>query len=275
MGQVTYRDGVAIIQIFFFSISLVLDIILAVRRGFGRLAYLIGALCLLRLIGASCQLVAISHPSVGVYTTSIVCTSIGLSPLTLVLLGMLARVNDYLPRKLNKRIWFLISILTITGVALGISGAVDAASSSHSNYFHPNTQTKAAILIFTGAFAIVVLVFLYFCTQMSSLDQGEKQLLYVVGFCIPFLAVRLVYPIIGDFANSAQFNALTGNVTIYLFMDVLEEIIVTMICVTTLLRLTFYRKNVDERDVEGARGTTLSNDPTLNDGNKLRKPSRY
>ncbi|RFU28070.1 hypothetical protein B7463_g8274, partial [Scytalidium lignicola] len=274
MGKVDYRDGVAIIQIFFFSICLILDILLAIRRGFGRLAYLIGALCLLRLVGASCELVAISHPSTGIYTTSIVCTSIGLSPLTLVLLGMLARVNEYVPRRINKQVWILISIMTLTGIGLGISGATRAASSS--NPLHSNTETKAAILIFTAAFVIVVLLMIYLSTQISHIPQSEKQLLYVVGFCIPFLTARLVYPLISDFGNTTQFNALTGNVTIYLFMDVLEEIIVALTCVLTLLRLSTLhsRKSVDEVEIENVRGFAGSGGPILEDNASAKQLGR-
>lgn len=95
---ITYRDGVAIFQVVAFVPTLAFGIILAMRHGFAKSSgwVLLITFSLCRLIGAICQLIAISHPSTGVYTAAIVCISIGLSPLTLICLGLLTRVYVFL-----------------------------------------------------------------------------------------------------------------------------------------------------------------------------------
>lgn len=146
-----------------------------------------------------------------------------------------------------------MTVIVIAGLALGISGAVSASSSN--SPFQPNAQTKAAILIFVAAFLFVAACLMYLSSQISNLPRSEKELLYVVAFCVPFLAARLTYTLVSDFGNNSGFNALTGNVTIYLFMDVLEEIIVALVCVMALLRLLrlHSRASLDEVDVEHVR----------------------
>lgn len=91
---ITFRDAVAIVQVVAFIPILAFGIVLAMRHGFAKSSgwVLLITFSICRLVGAICQLIAISHPSTGVYTASIVCISIGLSPLALVCLGLLTRV---------------------------------------------------------------------------------------------------------------------------------------------------------------------------------------
>lgn len=91
---VTYRDAIAILQVVVYAPVLILSLMLNLRHGFAKSSgwFFLITLSILRLIGAICWLVYTSHPSTGVATAAIICTSIGLSPLTLLCMGLLSRV---------------------------------------------------------------------------------------------------------------------------------------------------------------------------------------
>jgi hypothetical protein len=91
---VNYQDGIAILQLIVYIPCLVLAILLAFRHGLRRSSswYFIGFFTVIRITGASCLLATISRPhSVGLYTTAIICSAIGLSPLILTCVGLLLR----------------------------------------------------------------------------------------------------------------------------------------------------------------------------------------
>jgi hypothetical protein len=89
-----YRAIISIVQLVFFVPAFGFGIVLALRHGFGKSSgwYFLMALSLLRTVGAVCEIIATKDYSVGVYTTAIICNSIGLAPLTLLCLGLLSRV---------------------------------------------------------------------------------------------------------------------------------------------------------------------------------------
>jgi len=94
MTKITYRDGVAILQVCGYTPALVGGLFLCLRHGFAKSSgwvFLI-TLAILRMIGSICELISIDHPSKGVTTTAFICISIGLSPLTLLCMGFLGRV---------------------------------------------------------------------------------------------------------------------------------------------------------------------------------------
>ncbi len=85
---------VGFLQIIVYAPVLVLGFMLNLRHGFAKSSgwFFLITLSILRLIGAICWLVYASSPSRGVATAAIICTSIGLSPLTLLCMGLLSRV---------------------------------------------------------------------------------------------------------------------------------------------------------------------------------------
>ena len=92
---VTYRGGVAVIQLIAFAPSLAIAFILVFRHGlFGKNAgwHHVISLSFLRIVGAICELIAIRNPSDGVVITAIICSFIGLAPLILLCLALLGRV---------------------------------------------------------------------------------------------------------------------------------------------------------------------------------------
>lgn len=61
--------------------------------------------------------------------------------------------------------------------------------------------------------------------------------------CAPFISVRLVYGLLADFSGMKEFNPFEGDVTIFLCMAVLMEIIAVAFCVFTGLRLRVLPKD--------------------------------
>ena len=91
---VTSREGIAIAQLIYYVPALPVAIFVAVKHGFSRQGgwvFLI-LLSLLRIIGGATGIAEAISPSTGLFIATIITSSIGLSPLLLTMLGMLARV---------------------------------------------------------------------------------------------------------------------------------------------------------------------------------------
>lgn len=85
----------SILKLVFFSPGLILSIWLFIRQGWksGAATWrLVLILCLLRIIGASCEIVAIDHPTKDLYATILCCDLVGLAPLCLLCFKLMARV---------------------------------------------------------------------------------------------------------------------------------------------------------------------------------------
>jgi uncharacterized membrane protein YoaK (UPF0700 family) len=94
MTAISYRDGVAVAQIVCFTVYFICAIILCSRHGWNRSSgfLILITFSLLRLIGASFQLATINYPSRSVYGGALICEAIGISPLTVLNIGILGRV---------------------------------------------------------------------------------------------------------------------------------------------------------------------------------------
>ena len=126
----------------------------------------------------------------------------------------------------------LVTILAFIGLFLGIAGVSTAnvtyaVVDGHLSYtYHPGTLVKASMGIFIAVFVITALItsWLLFTLQSRS-RRFQKKLFLASALSAPFLVVRLVYSALGDYDfNDDRFALLNGNTTIYLCMDVLEEI---------------------------------------------------
>ncbi|KAJ5569505.1 uncharacterized protein N7459_008935 [Penicillium hispanicum] len=221
MGAVTYFDGIAILQLFFFPVFLACGIYIWSRVGWrvgAKTWRFVVTLSLIRIAGSICSLLTINHDSRNVEIAEAVCQLIGLAPLLLTYVGLL--------RQIALRV---MSLVVFIGLILGIAGISSADDSSG---FTPTGITQAAMGIFVAAFVIICLVSAYLATELrSSLNSAQKKLFLAIGLSIPFVLVRVVYSAIADFGKVHSFTVLVGNPTIYLCMDVLEEIIAMGLCV--------------------------------------------
>ena len=94
MGHFTYSDGIAVWKLVFFSPALLISGFVAARHGFAKSSgwIYLTIFCIIRIVGSAAQLALISNPtSDGARTTALICSILGLSPLLLSSLGLLAR----------------------------------------------------------------------------------------------------------------------------------------------------------------------------------------
>lgn len=236
-GVFTYRDGVAVIQLFFFAIFLVFGFILCFRHGFRRSEgwVILITFSLLRLIGASFQLASINYQTDSVYGGALICEGIGLAPLTLLNIGIFGRLNKY-AKKIHHKAFSVISLVAIAGLVLGIYGGIDSSESAD---LGTNDLLKASVICFLVAYVMFLALFLLFLTGLNRIPPNERPLLYAFAVCIPFMVVRFMYSVLPTFISSlrSDYNALFGNVSIYLFMAVLEEIVIVACYVYVGMRL--------------------------------------
>ncbi len=94
-SHITYSDGVAIAKLVYYAPALFVSLFVAYKHGFAREAgwVFLTIFCLIRIIGAGAQLGTINndHPDTA-YTIALITNVLGLSPLLLATLGVVARV---------------------------------------------------------------------------------------------------------------------------------------------------------------------------------------
>ncbi|KAJ5912476.1 hypothetical protein N7504_001359 [Penicillium tannophilum] len=228
-GVFTYRDGVAVIQLFFFTIYLALGIVLCWRHGFRRSDgwILVVTLSILRILAASFQLATINTPNTTTYGGALICQGIGLAPLILLNLGLFIRMNMYF-KKVHRLVFTAISIVSIVAIAIAVYGGTESAESAS---LGTNVMLKVSVILFTACYVAFWGLFFYFIGDRKALPEAEQKMFLCLPVCAPFMIVRLLYSILGDYVPSlrANFSVLTGDVTTFLCMDVLEEIIVVAV----------------------------------------------
>lgn len=95
MGAVTYRDGIAILQLIVFPFVVAAALFIWKRTGWRigskiwRFAVTLG---LIRIAGSICSLLTISHDSYNVEVAVAVCELIGIAPLLLTYVGILRQM---------------------------------------------------------------------------------------------------------------------------------------------------------------------------------------
>ncbi|KAJ5758181.1 uncharacterized protein N7511_006875 [Penicillium nucicola] len=255
MGTVDYRSGIAILQLIIFPIILVAAVFIWKRTGWrvgSKIWRYAVTLSLIRIAGSISSLLLINDPTnYNIVVAVAVCQMIGIAPLLLTFIGLLRQIDveERLPPKLLK----IVSLVAIIGLILGIAGVSSADTDGGS--YHPGTLVKVAMAIFLVVFAVFVLLSGWLFFQLSlSLRKFQKKLFLAILISLPFLLVRLVYSALGDYTDFEAF-ALDGNTTVYLCMDVLEEIIamgVTMaLGISAVLEKDFVKLNpVSQEDPE-------------------------
>ena len=92
--HLTPRAGVSIAELLIFTPSVLAAIVVCARHGFRRSSGWLHTLilCLVRIVGACCQLLTYHDDSAGLVKATIILDSVGVSPLLLATLGLLSRV---------------------------------------------------------------------------------------------------------------------------------------------------------------------------------------
>ncbi|KAJ5180244.1 hypothetical protein N7492_003454 [Penicillium capsulatum] len=222
MGTVTYENGIAILQLIVFPIIFAAAVFIWKRSGWragGKIWRYGATLSLIRIAGSISSLLTIDHDSRDVRVAVAVCELIGMAPLILTFLGILKQID--IEQRIPTRISGVMVILCFIGLILGIA----SVSGSSGNTYHPGGLTKAAMGLFLAVFAIYNLMGMWLWLQLQGgMRRFQKKLFLALALSSPFLLVRLVYSAISDYGHDKRF-VLFGDETIYLCMNVLEEII--------------------------------------------------
>lgn len=238
----TYRHAISVVQLIIFIPSLLPSLIFIWRHGFSRNAgfLFLVIFCLLRIVGAICDLVTISDPSsTGLYITSAVCSSIALSPLIMLCSGLLSRVNTFIPERsglFNTSLLLrLLRLVSIAGAILSIVAFTENMSMEALK--HPGSLIKIAMILFIVAWVLLLLALAILTRHVSVIQAGERRILLAVGLSAAFILVRLIYAILIWFATSSVFNLYNGNNTAMLIMSVMPEFAITIVCLVIGLTL--------------------------------------
>ena len=124
-------------------------------------------------------------------------------------------------------IFRLVGMVALVAVILSIVGATENSNITSGLV---NTKSQAGLALYIVAWVGLCGLFLLVANRSQSIEDGEHRLLLAVGISLPLILVRLIYSCIYTFGHKAQFNMLSGNVTIQLVMSVLEEIVIVLVC---------------------------------------------
>ncbi|PYI08332.1 hypothetical protein BO78DRAFT_441712 [Aspergillus sclerotiicarbonarius CBS 121057] len=225
MGKVTYSDGIAILQLVIFPFILAAAVFIWSRTGLrvgSKIWRYPVTLSLIRIAGSISSLLTINHDSYNVEVAVAVCELIGIAPLLLTYIGILRQIDT--EQRFPPRFMKLITLVSFIALILGIAG-VSSADDNQTGY-RPDTIVKVSMAIFLVIFVIYNLAAAWLFFQLSfRIRNFQKKLFYAIALSSPFILVRMVYAAIGDYADIEKFSVIGGSPTIYLVMDVLEEII--------------------------------------------------
>ncbi|KAI7974314.1 hypothetical protein EIK77_008497 [Talaromyces pinophilus] len=131
---------------------------------------------------------------------------------------------------------------------LSIVGQTTNDSSLEAGYTSSEVKAGIALFIVTWVAGVFLTILMWF--RYKGIEHGEHRLLWAVTISIAILFVRLLYSILSIFKHDSTFNLFSGNVTVFLVMDVLEEIIVVYIMILTGLTLQLREKAIYDADKE-------------------------
>ncbi|KAL4886407.1 hypothetical protein BJY04DRAFT_213176 [Aspergillus karnatakaensis] len=225
MATITYRDGIAILQLIVFPFVFITSLFIWKRTGWrvgAKIWRYAATLSLIRIAGSISSLLTISHDSRDVEVAVAVCELIGLAPLLLTYIGILRQID--MDQKMHPRFLNLLALACFIGLILGIAG-VSSAGDNEGGY-QPGIIVKASMGIFIAVFVITMVLAVWLFIQLSfSMRVFQRRLFLAVVLCSPLLLIRIIYSAISDYAHNSRFAVLSGDPTVYLCMSVLEEIV--------------------------------------------------
>ncbi|KAK4032569.1 hypothetical protein C8A01DRAFT_50648 [Parachaetomium inaequale] len=246
---------VAIVELVAYVPAIIVSFMVCLRHGFHRSSgwlYTL-ALCLIRIIGAACQLATIPNPDdVPLITASVILENIGVTPLLLATLGMLSRLVDWTNRQnpsptITIYHFRLVQLLILLNTILSIVGGTDNNATPTS----PATESQVAAVFYVVTYAALLLILLVSARSRSLVPADERLIVPAVALAlVPFIAVRVLYSLLVVFVHSGAFARIGGPAAARLCMATVEEFVV----VAVYLFLGYRLARLDESE----RGEILS-----------------
>ncbi|KAI1478664.1 hypothetical protein F4774DRAFT_384676 [Daldinia eschscholtzii] len=196
--------------------------------------------CTLRIVASAIEI----HDAHS--TGAALVASIGLSPLLAAVCGILHESRVYiLPKSLrpfDTQYFIFFHILVTTAIALVASGAakLNNPTLSPDQIKRTHTLVKGGMILLLLGWLSLALVTL--ATYVNLLARGSrklagsesgKTLLLAVAISIPFLGIRVLERLVYFFTQNQDLNPVTGSLGLRVGLEVIEEIIVTLLFVFT------------------------------------------
>jgi hypothetical protein len=231
----TNRNDLSIVEVVFYAPILFLSILLCARHGFEAwIAVLI--FTLIRLAGASLELATIKHPTIGIISSAVMLSSIGLSPLLLATLGLIMKVRESIDKEYHLRIRHIhlrvLRILILLGFALILIGMEIATHDYIVNGTFPiNVTTKIGLVLLITIYAVLLLLTSFFFMKRSHAEPPERRLVKAIACSLPFILVRLIYAVLVIFSKVPAFNIFEARTVAYGLMAIFPEMVVVLLYV--------------------------------------------
>ncbi|KAF7563754.1 hypothetical protein G7046_g402 [Stylonectria norvegica] len=222
------RGYVSIAELIVYIPAIILSAILCSRHGFTRASGWVYTLilCLVRIVGAVCQLMTYSNHSSGLEKTTLIVDSIGISPLLLATLGMLSRYVDWMISRgvttFTVKHFRLLQLLVSLGLILAIAGGT-SGSTAPDGTVKVATTSKAGIILSIVAFVLMVIIYTISAGHKSVVPKQERRILLAIAVALPFIVVRLGYSALAIFLHNHTFSIVSGSVPVFVAMSVIEE----------------------------------------------------
>lgn len=227
------RGGISILELFIYFPAIIAAVLVCIRHGFGRSSGWVFTLilCLIRIIGACCQLATYEDQSQGLLEAALILDFVGLSPLLLATVGLLSRcaesINQHSSIFLHALHFRAVQLVITIGLILSIVGGTSSISST--GVYTTQTSSKVGVVLFIVSYVALFLIAALTTFHLSSASAGEKRLDFAVVLALPFILVRLAYSALAVFSHHHEFKLIGGSVAIMAIMSVLMEFIVVFI----------------------------------------------
>ena len=229
----------AIAEITFFGLALVLTLLVVVRHGFSRKTgwILLSILCLLRLIGGSATLFIQTHPmppSKDLLELATITSAIGTAPLLMALAGVLGILHNGMKsaaKNVGDLQFRIIHVVSVVALVLAIIGGIFHLNDNTAKQSTGESLTKTASVMFLAVFAALAAISILTALRKVYVWTSERKLLIACLAVLPFLLVRVIYAVLVAFCTSPSSIFYFANVDIYVsaFMQFLTEAMVILI----------------------------------------------
>lgn len=227
-------DGIAMASLVVYTVFLAGAAALCAMHGLARSSgwRFLAVVAVARVVGAALRLATVSAPGdAGLYAGWMTLNGLGLGPLVLALLALLARVFDSVARQgrvvvatLHRRIVELVMLVAVMLVVAGgieSSYTVGAHGQPRVDYSEASRAGTALIAVVVAALCLEALLAVRYRHLVS---RGEHRIVVAVVALLPLIIARLAYSCLGVFGGAAS------TVWIYLALLVIPEMIVVAVC---------------------------------------------
>ncbi|KAL2811475.1 hypothetical protein BJX63DRAFT_433322 [Aspergillus granulosus] len=291
-------EHVAIAELAVYIPTTLVTVFVVLRHGFHKqLGWIyLSIFCVVRVVGAVLQILSHSDPSkTDDLKWAIILQSVGLTPLILASLGLLKRICDetttHVPNTKNHQVMQifgaanglarkilgiyskkatavsrrsrtiqLIHIPALIALILAISGGTDQASSNASDHKGGRAETRAAIILFLIIYLVLGFLWIITARDLGLMVPAQKRIYFAMLLALPFMAVRLLYSILGGFVHDPKFSIFDGSVSVRLWMATIEEFVVVFLY--TILGIVTPKVTVKASGPVSESGRPVQGDPS-------------